>query len=619
MRVRSFGFALALFQLAGCGSDFQNLGNDDANSLTQGKPNDGPGGGGGPGPGTVPGTGAPGFGKLSTLDARKGHAMAALGSEVVLFGGFGARYEDDTWIWNGSQWRRIDTPVRPSPRMHATMTSYGGRVLLFGGLGPGPQADPDDTWEFDGTTWHLLSPAHHPPAGRPGSMTEVDGKVLFFFTGYSAAPSATWQWDGSDWTVVDSGSIGAARLGTIGGKAYALFRTDAAGDGITRDRTLQWSGASWVELSNVPSPGLGGGLYPLAPWGDRLLTTGTRENPGLWQFDGAVWTKEDAFVGLARREAHAFASAGGSFVAFGGGGVLAEGDLNETFVWKGGATQVVPSDGPPGEGRPLMAQVGSNLVLVTGHTGYTAPQTWHWNGSKWSKATASGVPDFPDVKIAARDATHATAFGYRLRQSLDPLPETYEYDGTTWTRKSPTTSPTYQDFSIAGLNGKVYLLGWPLQGAMETWEWDGLNWKKLAPATLPTPRFSSLIATFGSRIVLFGGTKQSAVPSNQAYGNDTWEFDGSTWTQRATTSSPPGRVGGVMATVGSELLLLGGVNEGGVVQDAWAWNGTAWTKRASVPAAPRSEGALASFGSNGVLFGGGASSLRLSDTWIIAP
>src|SRR5207244_4274510 len=115
---------------------------------------------------------------------------------------------------------------------------------------------------------------------------------------------------------------------------------------------------------------------------DKLFTTATSPTPALWQFDGAVWTKIDGLDGFATRDANAFASTGSSFVGFGGvDHATPDGALNETFVWSGSKATSVPADGPPADDEPLLAPLGSQLVLVTGHTGYTTPQTWHWNGS----------------------------------------------------------------------------------------------------------------------------------------------------------------------------------------------------------------------------------------------
>jgi hypothetical protein len=79
----------------------------------------------------------------------------------------------------------------------------------------------------------------------------------------------------------------------------------------------------------------------------------------------------------------------------------------------------------------------------------------------------------------------------------------------------------------------------------ETWEWDGTSWTEVA-TTGPSPRIGSAIAALGDRIVLFGGFD----PGNGSLSDvrvldDTWVWDGTSWTQLAIPG-PPARTGAVM-------------------------------------------------------------------------
>jgi hypothetical protein len=70
------------------------------------------------------------------------------------------------------------------------------------------------------------------------------------------------------------------------------------------------------------------------------------------------------------------------------------------------------------------------------------------------------------------------------------------------------------------------------------------------------------------RIVLFGGCESSC----SAPSNETWEWDGSTWTQRFPTTSPPGQGVTELAYDAKRavVVLLGWNNE------TWEWDGTTW-------------------------------------------
>src|SRR5262249_51475072 len=88
--------------------------------------------------------------------------------------------------------------------------------------------------------------------------------------------------------------------------------------------------------------------------------------------------------------------------------------------------------------------------------------------------------------------------------------------------------------------------------------------------------------------VLFGG-----YGAGGAVLGDTWEWNGSSWTQRQG-NAPPARFNHGLAYDSARhvCVLVGGVNSGSnpvPFQDTWEWNGSAWTQR--VVAGPTSYGA----------------------------
>jgi len=95
----------------------------------------------------------------------------------------------------------------------------------------------------------------------------------------------------------------------------------------------------------------------------------------------------------------------------------------------------------------------------------------------------------------------------------------------------------------------------------DTWEWDGINWR-CAATSGPSPRHSHSMAYDSARgkVVLFGGNFNTDDPSRQHL-NDTWEWDGSSWTQIRTVE-PPGREGHAMAYDSARrvVVLFGGLS-----------------------------------------------------------
>jgi hypothetical protein len=101
----------------------------------------------------------------------------------------------------------------------------------------------------------------------------------------------------------------------------------------------------------------------------------------------------------------------------------------------------------------------------------------------------------------------------------------------------------------------------------DTWEWDGTNWTN-AGATGPAGRFKHATAYDSGRgqVVLFGGLYQGADLG------DTWVWDGTTWTQLFPFTSPAGRHDHAMAydSARDRVVLFGGYN----FADTWEFQGT---------------------------------------------
>jgi hypothetical protein len=145
--------------------------------------------------------------------------------------------------------------------------------------------------------------------------------------------------------------------------------------------------------------------------------------------------------------------------------------------------------------------------LVDGATGvaHSADETWLWNGGRW-------LQRFPQNRPPARSA-HSMAF--------DPN------------------------------HGKVYVFGGRVEAVdkdseptflNDLWAWKDDDW---APAdadsaTKPTPRHYSGLAydPVSDRLVMYGGNKYGADGTTIDPNFETWEFDGTQWTN-VTGSAPP--------------------------------------------------------------------------------
>jgi hypothetical protein len=165
--------------------------------------------------------------------------------------------------------------------------------------------------------------------------------------------------------------------------------------------------------------------------------------------------------------------------------------------------------------------------------------------------------------------------------------QTYTWNGTNWTLKSPAANPgllahhamawdpvRQEVILFGGYNGTAAVGG--------TWAWNGTTWTNKAPAASPGATYHHVMAWDAARqeMVLFGGYR---TPANVPH-NETWVWNGATWTQKTPATSPSSRYSHCMAydATRQEVVMFGGYNGTEYVDDTWVWNGTTWTQRTPV-------------------------------------
>ena len=206
--------------------------------------------------------------------ARCAHAMAPAGREggVILFGGYGALIRrSDTWLFDGYRWINV-TPEASDPNPaardgHSMAYDRGrDRVVLFGGQGT---SFLQDTWEWDPPTksWEEITPSGEVPDIRHLHAMAYDssrGQVLlvggdWVENNVHHHMQDIWAWDGGNWTdLTPAGTKPASRA--FHGIAYAshwdrlvLF---GGSDAVFRyDDTWEWNGSGWTDVTPTGSPG----------------------------------------------------------------------------------------------------------------------------------------------------------------------------------------------------------------------------------------------------------------------------------------------------------------------------------------------------------------------------
>jgi putative cell wall-binding protein len=121
----------------------------------------------------------------------------------------------------------------------------------------------------------------------------------------------------------------------------------------------------------------------------------------------------------------------------------------------------------------------------------------------------------------------------------------------------------------------------------DTWTFDGVTWTKHVTTVAPSSRGAAGFAYDppSKQVVLFKGDQYtSAYPSN----GDTWTWNGSQWTLQHPTTTPPG-FGGCMATdyAAGQLILFGGQEDNFASPSlppyvyyatTWTWSNGNWTQ-----------------------------------------
>jgi hypothetical protein len=274
----------------------------------------------------------------------------------------------------------------------------------------------------------------------------------------------------------------------------------------------------------------------------------------------------------------AFDAATRATVIFGGGngGVKPGVRYSDTCIWGGNRwLQQSPAASPSARQGPGMAYdpTTETVVLFAGGdaNGKALSDTWTWDGVTWTQ-------QFPPVSPPAREwdiqgmaydaATRTVVLFGGLNDEGGVLGDTWERDGRakTWTQQFPASSPPARVGTLAydGAGGDVVLFGGD-NGAGDccnvyfddTWTWNGVTWTQQFPVSAPSARGDHSMAYDAviGKVVLFGGFN---VPGQGL--NDTWDWDGTTWSQRQTPTEPSGRWGAAMDfdPVDKGLVLFGG-------------------------------------------------------------
>jgi len=281
-------------------------------------------------------------------------------------------------------------------------------------------------------------------------------------------------------------------------------------------------------------------------------------------------------------------------------GIGSAGYLDDTWSWNGTTWRKLspPASPPARTGAQMAYDAATRTVLLFGGFGLLSggppadggqysgfSDTWSWNGTTWTKLSPASNPGGGGDSLGSDSMAYDPAAKTVLLfdggdcNSCGGQGQTWSWNGTTWTRLSPPASPPATIWSSMAYDPatKAVLLYDPgecdpCRGREgQTWSWNGTTWTRLSPPASPPASggWSMAYDRATATVLLYGGT--SYLYPMVTHLDETWSWNGTTWTKLSPASSPPPSGGASMAyDPAMEAMLLVGQGYGdGQLNDTW--------------------------------------------------
>ena len=399
----------------------------------------------------------------------------------------------------------------------------------------------------------------------------------------SSAPSGLVfaQTSGGGTSFVFDAPMNVAGSPADGTYALNVSATDLVGNTATLTTAVQ----AVVDTVAPGSPNvasLGPVTYTRIPWGDNA--TGAIPTFQVTGAAGAITDPATGYVAV-------FDSSGDQL---GAGAVLGGGSFGPITLSQADRQSV--SIAGVDEAGNVSSPVAVNNFVWKATLDVKSPGNFFTNPNYFQTAndflvTGASSPFVGPLFQLPTESAEATSTGYAaLALPSDSLTLTTPMDTFVWLNRVPTNPQTIAGRDCSGMvydsaRGQVVLFGGQnVNGTFvnDTWEWDGTTWTNVTPlSTSPDGRcnFAMSYDAGRGRTVIYGG-----LSSGSFFPNDTWEWDGAQWNNVSPAGPNPGpRFEYSMSydPVHQVSVLFGGVSINGMtansLNDTWTWNGVTWT------------------------------------------
>lgn len=554
--------------------------------------------------------------------------------QIVMFGGrAGSALLNDTWAYRGDwfnrRWEQIETPNSP-PARHLAAAAFDpirDRLIVYGGQRLNDEGngfvDLFDMWEFDGTTWTRVM--ENGPQIRKPVLAYDEARNELILLGHDAeVATKMFRYDvaTNSWVAVTPTEPVDPEAQTPRTLPHCINESGIAYDsdkelvyvigGVcvppnnqqdssrTTEELYAWDGEKWTLVKDDRSLfRTSNAAFEYDPrWkelvvfgGTLAYTTSAVSDTYMYRDDNWINPPRD-ITSPAPRSLYAMASDPVNEAIWLWGG---QSDLvSFTDFWKfqdgfWHLVQVEDEDAPASCTTPVAVwdTDRSRMVIVC-----SSSDVYEWDGTEWHAFEDNDDdPDPARFRHAAYDRTLRKTVVYGGINSVgDYVNETWTWNGTEWDEVDTDDEPHFRALASMWydpISNKTVLYGGigreDREGRLERfndmWSFDGSDWTEIEPATLPPTRYGAQVAVnpITNRSLLFGGLRLETPeegPQRQVYANDTWEWNGTTWTQLQTEGAAFARENARMAwDYGSDAFILFGGWSGYYQSDTWRLDG----------------------------------------------
>lgn len=222
----------------------------------------------------------------------------------------------------------------------------------------------------------------------------------------------------------------------------------------------------------------------------------------------------------------------------------------------------------------------SKVLLFGGQTADVLSDTWEFDGTNWTQISTNGPALLSPLLVydETPDRRGALLLGYNNTSNESQM---YRLNGTAWERVTTAHIPVCVQFGALVYqvhNQRVLFVGGQCANTGiedETWEWDGSDWTQLNPSPNQGNVAAHALAYDGTRqeTILFGGEAFGAANWTQRYRDGRWLF-----AVDAFTPGPRSLAVFEYDPIRNVSWLYGGVSDSGSYYDFWKLTGSKWER-----------------------------------------